>query len=77
VKIVTYEKLIEKVRTCRLCAGNLILESRPIIRRNLSATILIIGQAPGMRVHVSGVPWDGKPEERLRAWLSLSINIFF
>ena len=58
VKIVNYEKLIEKVRNCRMCAGELPLAPRPIIRGNPSAKTRIIGQAPGKRVHVSGVPWN-------------------
>jgi uracil-DNA glycosylase len=75
--MVTYENLIEKVRACQLCAGELPLGPRPIVRGNLSAKILIIGQAPGVRVHASGVPWDDKSGERLRAWINLSTNTFY
>jgi uracil-DNA glycosylase len=74
---VKFEKLIKMVRACRLCRGELPLGPRPIIWGNPGAKILIIGQAPGMRVHESGVPWDDKSGERLRDWLSLGANTFY
>ena len=70
-------ELTKTIRACRLCAGELPLGPRPIIWGNPGAKILIIGQAPGMRVHESGVPWDDKSGERLRDWLSLGANTFY
>ena len=72
-----YERLMAEVRSCQICAGDLPLGPRPIVRGNKAAKILIIGQAPGTRVHESGVPWDDKSGERLRDWLKLSPDLFY
>ena len=73
----TYKRLISEVRACHICAGDLPLGPRPIVRGNACAKILIIGQAPGTRVHETGVPWDDKSGERLRDWLNLSSDAFY
>lgn len=73
----TYERLISEVRACHICSGDLPLGPRPIVRGNACAKILIIGQAPGTRVHETGVPWDDKSGERLRDWLNLSSDAFY
>lgn len=62
---------------CRLCAGELAHEPRPVFRVAASARLLIIGQAPGTRVHESGIPWNDRSGDRLRAWLGLSKEIFY
>lgn len=72
-----YERLIAEVRACQICACHLPLGPRPIVRGKPSAKILIIGQAPGTRVHETGVPWDDKSGERLRDWLNLSPDRFY
>ena len=73
----TYERLISEVRACHICAGDLPLGPRPIVRGNACAKILIIGQAPGTRVHETGEPWDDKSGERLRNWMNLSSDAFY
>ncbi|MFI5274569.1 MAG: uracil-DNA glycosylase family protein, partial [Ktedonobacterales bacterium] len=62
----TLDALLAAVRACRACAGHLPLGPRPVLRAAASARILIVGQAPGLRVHTSGVPWDDPSGERLR-----------
>ncbi len=69
--------LVEAARACRVCAAQLPLGPRPILRVGSSARILIVGQAPGTRVHKSGVPWDDASGARLRAWLALESEIFY
>ncbi len=71
------ESLLAEIRDCRLCARHLPLGPRPIIRAAATAKLLIVGQAPGTRVHESGVPWNDKSGERLRDWLQMSEDVFY
>jgi uracil-DNA glycosylase len=50
---------------------------RPIVQAASNARILIIGQAPGVKVHTSGIPWDDASGVRLREWLGLSPEVFY
>jgi uracil-DNA glycosylase len=69
--------LLERIRACRHCAEALPHEPRPVIRAAASASILLIGQAPGTRVHATGIPWNDPSGERLREWLQLDRNAFY
>ena len=69
--------LLEEVRACQVCADDLPLGPRPVLRAAASAKILIIGQAPGTRVHASGIPWDDPSGDRLRLWLGLDKEQFY
>jgi len=69
--------LLAEVRACRLCAPFLPLGPRPVLRADRRARLLIIGQAPGTKVHQTGVPWDDASGERLRQWLALSRERFY
>ena len=71
------EILLSEIRSCTVCAAHLPLGPRPIIRGKTSAKILIIGQAPGAKVHASGVPWDDESGKRLRSWLGVSTDVFY
>ncbi len=71
------DTLLDRVRACRLCEKHLPLGPRPVVRAKSSARLLIIGQAPGTRVHESGVPWDDRSGERLRDWLQLDPETFY
>jgi uracil-DNA glycosylase len=73
----TLEALLAAVRNCRACEGKLPLEPRPILRAGSSARILVVGQAPGARVHASGVPWDDASGKRLRAWMGVGPDVFY
>jgi uracil-DNA glycosylase len=70
-------KLVEEVRACRLCEDVLPLGPRPVLRATATAKVLIAGQAPGTKVHESGIPWNDASGQRLRAWLSLSDDVFY
>lgn len=65
----TLEDLLAAVRNCRACADHLPLGPRPVLRAHEAARILIVGQAPGLRVHTTGIPWDDRSGERLREWM--------
>lgn len=69
--------LLEEVRACRLCAGKLPHEPRPVLRASSTARLLIVGQAPGRRVHETGIPWNDPSGELLRQWLHLSREQFY
>jgi uracil-DNA glycosylase len=60
-----------------LCAASLPLGPRPVLRVSATARLLIVGQAPGARVHASGLPFDDPSGARLRAWLDLSPEQFY
>ena len=71
------ERTLRDVRACRVCAADLPLGPRPIVRAGVTARLLIVGQAPGTRVHESGVPWNDPSGDRLRAWLAVDRETFF
>lgn len=64
-------------RACQLCAPQLAHGVRPVFQGSATARILIAGQAPGVRVHTSGLPFDDASGERLRAWLGLARDVFY
>ncbi len=67
--------LLDEVRGCRVCAAA--IEPRPIVQLSNTARVLIIGQAPGTRVHASGVPWDDASGDRLRDWTGIAADVFY
>lgn len=71
------EALLAEARACRLCAQHLPLGPRPVLRAGVTARLLIVGQAPGTKVHETGVPWNDASGERLRQWLALDRDAFY
>ncbi|HET6603848.1 MAG TPA: uracil-DNA glycosylase family protein [Xanthomonadaceae bacterium] len=71
------DALLERIRACRLCEAELPLGPRPVLRAHADARILIVGQAPGTRVHQSGVPWNDASGIRLRHWLGVERGQFY
>lgn len=69
--------LLTKVRACTACADALPLGPRPILQLSASATILVASQAPGSKVHQSGVPFSDASGARLREWMGLSDDEFY
>jgi uracil-DNA glycosylase len=69
--------LLSEVRACTQCAEHLPLGSRPVFQLHPSARILIVGQAPGRRVHETGIPFNDPSGNRLRAWLGVSREVFY
>ncbi|MEH6817903.1 MAG: uracil-DNA glycosylase family protein [Pseudoalteromonas distincta] len=70
-------QLIEQVSKCVICEPHLPLGARPVIQFNLNARILIAGQAPGIKVHETGVPFNDASGNRLREWLGLTRDEFY
>ncbi|MCW5719520.1 MAG: uracil-DNA glycosylase family protein [Devosia sp.] len=73
----TLSDLLAEIRACRLCAAELPHEPRPVVQAGLGARVLIIGQAPGRKVHESGIPWNDASGERLRDWMGLPPPLFY
>ncbi|MEO8248653.1 MAG: uracil-DNA glycosylase family protein [Burkholderiales bacterium] len=71
------DQLLQAVRACGVCAAHLPLGPRPVLQVGAAARILIVGQAPGARVHASGVPWDDRSGERLRNWMGIDARTFY
>lgn len=71
------ENLLKQVRACRLCEPDLPLGVNPIVQASSSAKLLIIGQAPGTRVHQTSIPWNDPSGNRLREWLELDNETFY
>jgi len=71
------DELLVEVRACRACESVLPFEPRPILRANTSARLLIVGQAPGTRVHETGIPWNDPSGDRLRSWLGMGREFFY
>lgn len=69
--------LLADVRQCRLCEAHLPLGPRPVLRASATARILIVGQAPGTRVHETGIPWNDRSGDQLREWMGVSKNDFY
>ncbi len=70
------KELLKQIAKCNICKW-LPLGPRPIISVSKTSKILIIGQAPGIRVHTSWIPWDDPSWERLREWLNMNSNTFY
>ncbi|MHA7818856.1 MAG: uracil-DNA glycosylase family protein [Erythrobacter sp.] len=70
-------RLHREIAACTLCAEYLPHTPRPVVQFSPTSRILIIGQAPGSKVHASGVPWDDDSGDRLRDWLGLDSHVFY
>lgn len=73
----SFSQLLAEVRACTICAEHLSHGARPVVQVHPQARILIAGQAPGRKVHESGVPFDDASGDRLRAWLGVSRETFY
>ncbi len=71
------DSLAAEVRACTVCAGQLPLGPRPVLRVSRTARLLIASQAPGTKVHASGTPWTDASGHRLRGWLGMTPERFY
>ncbi|WP_431301466.1 uracil-DNA glycosylase family protein [Sediminicoccus sp. BL-A-41-H5] len=71
------EQLVAEIGACRACAAHLPAGCRPVVRLGANAPILVIGQAPGTRVHATGTPWNDASGIRLRDWMGLPPELFY
>ncbi|MGJ7612848.1 MULTISPECIES: uracil-DNA glycosylase family protein [unclassified Variovorax] len=71
------ELLLAEIRRCTACAAHLPLGPRPVVQASASARLLIVGQAPSLTVHQTGVPWDDQSGDQLRRWLGVDRDTFY
>jgi uracil-DNA glycosylase len=69
--------VVAEARACRVCAAHLPLGPKPVLRAAAGARLQIVGQAPGTRVHATGIPWNDPSGDRLRQWLGLDRETFY
>lgn len=72
-----FSKLVKEIRSCTLCANYLPFGPKPIIQVSANAKILIVGQAPGSRVHETGIPFNDPSGDRLREWMGIDREVFY
>ncbi len=70
-------KLLEEIRDCTHCSKHLPLGPRPILSASTESKIIIVGQAPGAKVHASGIPWKDASGNELRRWLNVDEETFY
>ena len=73
----TIKALKKNIKACTLCADYLPSKPRPVFSFSAKSKILIVGQAPGIKVHKSGIPWDDASGDRLRKWMQVSKDQFY
>ena len=69
--------LLPRVRACTLCVAHLPHKPRPILQVDFGARVLIAGQAPGRKVHETGIPFDDASGKRLREWMGVTHKTFY
>lgn len=73
----SFDALLARVRRCRLCAASLDHEPRPVVQASPEAKILVVGQAPGRKVHETGLPFNDPSGDRLRDWMGITRDTFY
>lgn len=71
------KNLLKDIRQCTICEAHLPLGPRPIVSAHKDSKIVIIGQAPGLKVHTTGIPWDDPSGKQLRKWLDVTDELFY
>lgn len=71
------DALLNSIRQCKICEAHLTHGPRPVATGHPNSKIVIIGQAPGTKVHLSGIPWDDASGKQLRKWLNVSNEDFY
>lgn len=69
--------LLEKIIACRVCFAHLPMGVRPVVTASEKSKIIIIGQAPGLAVHQSGIPWNDQSGDNLRRWMQVDKSTFY
>jgi uracil-DNA glycosylase len=71
------QQLLQDIKQCTICKAHLALGPRPVVSAHPESKIVIIGQAPGTKVHASGIPWDDASGKQLRKWLNVTNDVFY
>jgi uracil-DNA glycosylase len=73
----SFQNLAAEIRSCTICRAHLPLGPRPVFQIHPAAKILVVGQAPGRRVHETGIPFNDPSGVRLRQWMGIDENVFY
>ena len=73
----SFDALLLRIRACRTCEAFLPLGPRPVVQAAPTARLLIVSQAPGRKVHETGIPFNDPSGDRLRDWLGIDKAIFY
>lgn len=73
----SFSQLLSDIKACQICKGKLPHEPNPVVSLSKNSRILVIGQAPGTKVHASGIPWDDVSGRNLRKWLGVTDEQFY
>jgi len=71
------QQLLQNIRACSICKEYLLLGPRPIVSAHKNSKVAIIGQAPGSKVHKTGIPWNDPSGKQLRKWLGVTDEQFY
>ena len=77
IRVESFDDLVARAQACTVCAAHLPYSPRPVLRASPAARLLIVGQAPGRRVHETGIPWNDPSGDRLRQWLGMTREVFY
>lgn len=72
-----FDILLHKIRQCKICEPHLPLGANPVMNASIRSKVIIIGQAPGLKVHQTGIPWNDKSGDQLRSWLDVTSDSFY
>ncbi|APA90981.1 MULTISPECIES: uracil-DNA glycosylase family protein [Myroides] len=72
-----FDELLSDIKACKICEKELPLGANPVVLSSVQSKIIIIGQAPGLKVHLSGIPFKDKSGEQLRQWLGVTEEEFY
>ena len=73
----SFNQLLTEIRSCKICESELVNGVRPVLQVDPKAKILIAGQAPGSKVHTTGIPFDDPSGDRLRDWMGIDTKTFY
>lgn len=73
----SFNQLLQDIRQCTICKSQLAHDPNPVVSASPNSRILVIGQAPGTKVHASGIPWDDASGRNLRKWLGVTDAQFY
>ena len=73
----SFAHLLARIRACRICEAHLPLGPRPVLQASPTARLLIVSQAPGRKVHETGIPFNDVSGDRLRDWLGVDRSVFY
>ena len=77
LSVLPFDELVRRVRACTICASELPLGPRPVVQLSETSRILVVGQAPGRRVHETGLPFNDPSGDRLRQWMGVTRDCFY